>query len=530
MRQSLIGFFRKNGIFLMLFALICVFYYDSVLHKGPLNTHIWRQADCISLTKNYSTGTPFLEPEMHIQLADDLSSGKSAGEFPILYYGVGKLWQWFGESYFTYRLVWLIILFFGTFAFFSSCRRIFNNQFWSIFLTGLLLCSPTFVVYGVSFLTDVPAFCFILIGLYFIVRYHQENKIGSFWLAMLFFSLAGLIKVSSMIAFIFLGFILLIETFGVKTLNGKTVFKKDSKEWMGFIAVPLTIFLWYYYAASYNDTHQFKYTFNDIYPIWKPEEGGLVKLWERVRTYSSYIFLNRTLWWMLGICFLLIVFLKRKITLLARLASIMITLGAIAYISLWGPLLGVHDYYYSALLILIPGIFIPTVHLFKVQFPKAYQSYWVQSFFGLLLVFNFMYCIGLTRIKFSKKKTTFNIIGNSELISELNYVNWEVEYKLYRFQRMQEYLKEIGIKETDKLIILPDVSFNATLILSNHKGWTNFKKYDKPQQIRELIQKNAKYLLLGNPELKKAPHLIPFVTDSVGVFEDVGIYRLNKNQ
>jgi hypothetical protein len=202
------------------------------------------------------------------------------------------------------------------------------------------------------------------------------------------------------------------------------------------------------------------------------------------------------------------VFLKRKITLLAWLAPIMITLGAIAYISLWGPLLGVHDYYYSALLILIPGIFVPTVHVLKEQFTQAYQSYWVQSIFGLLLVFNFMYCIDLTRIKFSKKKIAFNVIGNTELVRELNFVNWDVEYKLYRFQRMQGYLKEIGIKETDKLIILPDFSFNATLVLSNHKGWTGFKKYNNAQQIRELIQKEAKFLLLGKSRVKESsiPH------------------------
>lgn len=530
MRQRFTGFFRNNGLFLLLFAVMAAFYYDGMLDKGPLNTHMWRQTDCISLTHHYATGTPFLEPEMHIQLADYNTSGKTAGEFPVLYYGVGKLWQWFGESYLTYRLVWLTILFFGVFAFYSSCRRLFQNTFWSLFLTGLLLCSPTFIIYGVSFLTDVPAFCFMLIALYFVLRYHQDKKSGFFWWAMLFFALAGLIKISSLIAFVFLGFILLLETFGVKTLKEKTVFQRNWKEWAGFASVLVAIFAWYAYAAAYNEQHRLKYTFNDIYPIWEPEKGGLAVLWERVRTYSSYIFLSRAMWWLTLLCLLFVLIMKRKMTLFAWLGTVIITLGGLAYIALWGPLLGVHDYYYSALLILIPGIFLPSVHLVKERFPKAYGSYWLKSLVGLLFVFNFLYCMDLTRIKFNTKKSEFDVVGNKELVGELNWINWDVEYNLYRFQNMRSYLKEIGVKESDKLIILPDGSFNASLVLSGHEGWTDFEHYNDAEQIRNLIRKKARYLLLGNNDLKQAPHLQPFLTDSIGVFENVPIYKLHQSQ
>ncbi|MEM9052971.1 MAG: hypothetical protein AAGC47_13035, partial [Bacteroidota bacterium] len=111
---------KQDLLFVLLFGLFGVAYYDSVLDKGPLNAHIWRQTDCLSLTAHYARGADFLSPEMHIQLGDNQESGKTAGEFPVLYYAVGLLWQVFGESHLIYRLVCLAILFLGLFSFYKS--------------------------------------------------------------------------------------------------------------------------------------------------------------------------------------------------------------------------------------------------------------------------------------------------------------------------------------------------------------------------------------------------------------------------
>src|SRR5687768_15134922 len=110
--QSLLSFapfrfLKKDGLFLLVFLIFAGFYYDSVLEKGPLNDHLWRQTDCLSMTRYYARGADFFEPEVNIQLGDKYTTGKTAGEFPILYYSIGKLWKVSGESYFTYRLVYL---------------------------------------------------------------------------------------------------------------------------------------------------------------------------------------------------------------------------------------------------------------------------------------------------------------------------------------------------------------------------------------------------------------------------------------
>lgn len=85
-------------------VLLSLLYLTPMLGEGMMRTHMWRQADCLSITHHYYTGNPFLEPEMHIQLGHNYTTGKSAGEFPVLYYMVAGFWKVFGKSYLSFRL------------------------------------------------------------------------------------------------------------------------------------------------------------------------------------------------------------------------------------------------------------------------------------------------------------------------------------------------------------------------------------------------------------------------------------------
>lgn len=525
--SPLTNFLKKDGLFLVFFLIFASFYYDSVLDNPPMNNHLWRQADCLSITREYSRGTPFLEPQMNIQTADYNTSGKTAGEFPVLYYTVGKIWSIAGESYFSYRVFYLIILFFGLFAFYKSLQILFKDRFWPIAIAALLFTSPAFVIYGVSFLTDVPAFCFILIALYFLLRYHLERTKTVFILAMVFFSLAGLVKISSMIAFVFLFFILFLETLSVRTLGTKKVFRCNLMEWIGFTSVIVAILAWYVYAAHYNEIHRLKYTFNDIYPLWDPEEGGLSLLWKKISSYTSYIFFSRYLLFLMGGLFLFHFFLWKKIPLFAYLTTIIVSCGAFAYILLWGPLLGVHDYYYAALLILFPGIVLPFVWYIKTHFPKSFGSLALRSITGLFVILNFYYCLNMVKLKTIAKEGEFPIIGNKELVQTLRWMNWDTESNWWRFERMKPYLRQVGIGKEDRIISLPDLSFNVSLFLADRKGWTNFETYTEREEIELLIRKKAKFLVVSNPDVLKEAFLQPFLTDSIGNFEGIAIYRLS---
>jgi hypothetical protein len=517
---------RPNFIFIILFALLAVLYYDSVLEKPPLSHHTWRQSDCLSLTKNYAEGASFWEPEMHIQLGDNKTSGKSAGEFPILYYGIGQIWKIFGESFLSYRLIYLIILFFGVFAFYKTLLLLLKNKFWSISLSLLLCTSPVFMYYGVSFLTDAPSFSFTLIALYFFTSYSIEGRQKLLYLSMGFFALAGLIKVSSLIAFLFLFGILILETLPFKLLNGSKLFKYRKNEWIAFGLTFLVVFAWYYYANYYNSIHRFKYTFNSTYPLWKVGTDEFEKLLFDVNKFTSRIFFSRPLiWFLTSIAFLNLLLLK-KIPWMAYLSNIGIIMACLCYVLLWAPLMGIHDYYFAALLILFPGILVPFFLFLKQHYQKIYSSPFTYIIFSGFLIFNIIYCLSVIQLKTKPKDKPYAIIGNKQLVHEMKWFHSNAVVNEHRFLRIRSYLVDLKITKDKKVIVFPDASFNTSLYLMDRKGWTNFNNYSSKEEIEELISKGAEYLFIADPSFLETPFMQSFLKEHIGSFEGIEIFKL----
>ncbi len=519
---------KRDLPFLLLFIVFAAFYYDSVLEKGPLNVHVWRQTDCLSITRNYAEGASFFKPAMNCQLADNNTTGLTAGEFPILYYCVGMIWKLFGESYLSYRLFYLLILFAGLFAFYKSLLILLGDNFWATAISALLFTSPVYVTYGISFLTDAPAFSFILIALYFLLQYHRKKVKKLFIVSMVFFALAGLIKISSLIAFIFLLIILILESCSVKSLGDRKLFSCRKYEWIGFAAVILVVFSWYYYAGVYNTIHGFKYTFNNIYPLWDMEKGSTAALFKNIINYTSYAFFSGSV--LLALLFTGIqnLFLWNRIPIFAYLSNSMITLGCFIYFVLWGPLMGIHDYYYTAFLILFIGILMPFIWFIKTSHPLIFQGYLSKIFLGVFLFYNFLYCLDLVKLKTIAIEGDFNMVRNHEFTSLMQWTNWDVDGNWKRFESMKPYVRRIGIKKGDKVISLPDKSFNTSLYLVDQKGWSDYLNYHKTEDIESLIQKGAKYLFISDPQVLKEPYLAPFLTQQIGSYKGIEIFKLSK--
>lgn len=524
------AFLKNDLLFILAFAAFTAFYYDSVLDQGPLNAHLWRQTDCLSLSRNYAAGADFFSPEMDAQLGDNYTSGKTAGEFPILYFIVGKIWSLGGESYFSYRLLYLLILFAGVFSFYKSLSLLFKDNFWAITVALLLLTSPVYVFYGISFLTDAPAFSFVLIALFFTTLYAVKNKVGYFYLSMAFFALGGLIKVSSLIAFVFLLSIFLMETIlRVKSLGNKKLYKGSLHEWIGFALAMLAVFAWYYYASYYNSLHGFKYTFNNIYPFWILQEEELETLYKGIKNFTINVFFSKTVLYSLLFLSIANLFLRKSLPLLAFLANIIIPIGGIIYFLLWAPLMGVHDYYYTALLVLFIGILTPFLWFIKNDYPELFKGIKLKIFFSFFLLFNFLYCVSVIQLKTFAQEGVFVMVGNHAFVGEARWINWDTETKWKRFETMKPYLKEIGIKKEDKVISLPDKSFNTSLYLSGQKGWTDYETYTETKDIDLLIQKGARYLFISDSELLNQEYLKPFLKEQIGDFKGILIYRLSEN-
>ena len=134
-------------------------------------------------------------------------------------------------------------------------------------------------------------------------------------------------------------------------------------------------------------------------------------------------------------------FLWRKIPVFAYLSNVIITLGGIIYFILWGAIIGMHDYYFTGLLILFAGTMIPFFWFIKSSYPRIFNGYILKIFFTLFLAFNFLYCLSVVKLKTLASEGDFVLVRNKDFISRMTWTNWDVSSNFKRFEKMKPYKK-----------------------------------------------------------------------------------------
>jgi hypothetical protein len=86
---------------------------------------------------------------------------------------------------------------------------------------------------------------------------------------------------------------------------------------------------------------------------------------------------------------------------------------------------------------------------------------------------------------------------------------------------MQDLLIKNGVTEDKKVLSIPDLSTNTTLYLLKRKGFTEFNGREKI-----LKERKAGYLVAGNPYIVTQLHLESYISDTLGSFHDIYLYRL----
>ena len=116
----------------LLLAVSLLYGYHDILFARPSYHHIWRQADCLSITMNYfQDDRNFFRPA--INWVGD-SGGRTISEFPIIYFSVAQLWKVFGYHEFIFRLINVLIVFSGLFCLFRLAREFLSDTFWAILI------------------------------------------------------------------------------------------------------------------------------------------------------------------------------------------------------------------------------------------------------------------------------------------------------------------------------------------------------------------------------------------------------------
>ncbi len=497
----------KRILFLIAFVtLFFVYNGDEIFFSRPQSVHIWRQTNGLSITKLYSQQDNSLwQPEMHNLYGNNGSSGKAAGEFPVIYYFVGKLWHIFGSHEWIFRLVQLIIIFSGLFLLFEILQYFFENVIYSFWASLILFTSPMNVFYGLNFLPDLPSLSLVLVAWFFIFKYYCNRKTYFLWISALFFFLGISIKITSALSFIALAGWIFFEW--IFLTREKRVFNFKIKHVIPFFIMALAVTTWYLYTDYYNALYKGGYSYHGIFPIWDMSKERILKIFDSLK----HLLFREFFWsYLQFISFGLWVFLMiniRKLPLILRYSVIVFPLGFLGYLILWFDVLDVHDYYFitsTIVMVVVWGIF-----FYWLKGKRYFQHPLIQLVFVGFFVANVIHCQ--------------NRIND-------HYKGWMNDWfknNLEAVGELEPYLEKIGVQKDDKVISIPDYTMNATLYFMNRKGYTEYASdFSKTEEFYRRIEQGAKFLIVNDSTVLKNESVKPFVGKQIGQYKNVFVYDL----
>lgn len=496
-------------VFTSVFIALCLIYNLNETFVGrPQSIHIWRQTNSLDIALNYyNYNNSLLEPQIHNQFCDGGMSGKTAGEFPLIYFAVAKLWKIFGVHEWIFRLVQLLILFLGLFALFEISSYFLKNQFWAGFVSLLLFTSPMVVFYGINFLPDGPSLAMMFIGWFFVLRFHQSRKSSWLWIAAFFFTFAVVTKITSAISLIaFAGWILFEWIFQKKE---RRIINYDIRQVAPFVAIIVASLAWYLYVSYFNRLHQGEISYFGIWPVWQMTSKQFLEIKDAVDKIFFKEYMNPYLQYLTVLLWIGLIVRFRRNSLLQNWGLVILPLGALGILMLWFQVLNAHDYYLITLLVLFAFVWLSV-------FVSAKDYRWMKHPLMYVLLFSIF---------------SYNVFTCQKQLAN-RYQGWMNDWFVNNLQALGELepkLEELHIGKNDRVISIPDPSVTASLYFMNRPGYTDFgSDFTKEEEFKKRISQGAKYLIVNDSTILKNAVIQPFIMKPVGRYKNVYLFDLRE--
>jgi len=524
--------FRSLFVLFIFLALCWAFQYGDILGLRPRIFHVFRQADCLSLTDNYYHGNwNFFQPSLHILFSDNQTTGKSAGEFPLLYYFVAILWKIFGKHEYIFRLVTIGFSLAGMYALYKLVYAILKDYFWALASAVLLFCSPIYAYYTNNFLVNVPAFSLMLIALYYFYLFWQSGKNKHFYICMALFLLAGLFKISSLLSFVVIGVIYLAEVSKlVRFKKEGLVFSQPRKQLFPFLIVLVGVSSWYLYANYYSNLHGGKYTYNGTASYWSETKAERKGAYDSVKEFMLYQIYSVATFVYLIACLIILAINFHKISMIWRITIPLLLLGYTTFIMLFFYSLNGHDYYHIDFLLIPVIINLAFLHYLSVNEIWALKSVSLKVFFSFFILYNVLYCSNNMHMRYwqtaDDEKLYRQVFAPKTDLDLWNWYAWS--YPNGSLEQVTPTLRAMGIKRDDVFLCPNDESFSIHLYLMDQKGFTNMQgALVDSAAISTRIRNGAKYMEVSDTTTLNEPRLRPYIHHEIKRFGNLRIYDLS---
>lgn len=484
-------------ILLILFIFTILFSFGTVsyIFKEPFGTHTWRQTDSASFFYNYyNNGLNFFDFRI---LNLSMANGLAVSEFPIFYYLAALLSKLFGFNQWHLKFVNCFVYFLGIMSLYNVSFHFTKDKFWSIFISSLFFLSPVILYYGVNYIPDVTAFSLSIIGADYYFK--SKEKPSKLVIAIIAFSLAGMLKPTYNL--------LLLSILSSEVIISKFNFF-NLKKITAITAFALLFTLcWAKFAKNNNENNNSNYFLLETRSILNNDVDSATKEYIFKRTVDEWLpaFASKPVLWLLLLSLFILPFTFLNGNRYLTLAAFFSLLGSIIYYLLWYIQFLHHDYYSVVFYVLL---FLSLLNAFKFlveKIPLLSNNYFFKILAIFLLIYNLFYV---------KKDIHERLFGNKN--DKRNTLFWDNNFK--------NYLKEIGLKNNDVVISIPDDSPQVSLYLLGYKGYTEFAEGEySTEKVLYQKRKGAKYLIINDSAIynfSKNEFLL------IGKFNKAKIYKL----
>jgi hypothetical protein len=502
---------RKNVLTwnTVLLAFVFVLFFLNCYHRTmflrPNSIHQWRQSDCLSITKNYyEEGMDFFHPRIHYQ---GVSNGNAVSEFPILNYVGAGLWKVFGEHEFIYRLMEYTLFIGAVFMLFNTLLKRWNSGWLALFAAGVLLSSPLLTYYNLNFLSDVPALSVAIMAYCCLYNFINGANVSRYYLALILGTLAALMKASALIPLV------LVIIVGASGLIRNTKYRlapfvfRNKPALIASVIVSCGLILsWYQYALYYNAYYSNKVFLLTVLPIWEITNDEIIHNGKILFNEYFPLFLNRPMLFLLFVLVFYVISRFRSLERFLQLSFLVSGLFFVFYIPFFYQVFWGHDYYLVNLFIFPVVTFFCVIQLLTQGGTLIVNPRFMRIFIVVTLFFNSVHAAAMYRLRtvpHDSLNQWYPFTSEDELkMSE--YLFWAYSLDIQKLEHFTSVLRKHGIKREDRVLSIPDRSFDISLYMMDQKGFTNDRNevLDIPDLV-DRFSKKVDYVVLSDTTLKQ---------------------------
>ncbi|MES2590635.1 MAG: glycosyltransferase family 39 protein [Bacteroidota bacterium] len=498
----------QDGVFIILLISAFLFLgYQQILFLRPQGIHFMRQTDSASFVLNYyNNGFNFFKPALFSLKNID---GNAACEFPIVYYITSFFYLILGEKEFLLRMFHLLIVSAGIFCLYKLAFELLKDYLYALFISFFLFTSTVFCYYSCNFLPDPAALGFVFIGWYSFILHYKNGEKRSLLIGFIFFTLAGLIKITYLINPLTILVLSFIELFVLKSAikNLNALFKRRLA--YGLFSI-LIVIGWNIYVMYYNQIYESHSFITAALPMWNLSANEIAAIWNLMcNNYWYPKYFSFTSFHLLFVLIPFQIIFFKKSDKPVSLITLILFLGSLAYFILFYSQFRDHDYYFMAFFPLCIFIILNGISIVK----NLTSNFYVHSVFKLMLLVIVVSGTNYARMKLAERYRD-NIDEFSKIGVSLADISPELE--------------KLKIPQDSKFLVVPDKTPNGGLYFLNRKGWS-FGEYQSfsADTINAYQQKGAEYILLSIKD-EKLFSTVRDVAEPIYEQNGVTILKLNK--